>query len=89
MSYTGMYTRSQKEIKMKMETIVDFYGKENRIIALTLALCRIVPYFEQQLSLHVLSKHVAPQKGWGFSCFLCIVLIKGSRKEKKRKEKKM
>jgi len=30
--YTSMCTRSQKGIKMKMETIVGLYGKENEII---------------------------------------------------------
>ncbi len=32
-SYLGMYTRSQKGIKMRMETIVGLYGKGNEIIS--------------------------------------------------------
>jgi len=32
-SYIGMYTRSKKGIKTKMETIVGFYGKGNEIIS--------------------------------------------------------
>ncbi len=31
-TYTCMYTRGQKGIKMKMETIVGFYDKGNKII---------------------------------------------------------
>jgi hypothetical protein len=32
-NYIGVYTRSKKGIKMKMETIVGFYGKGNEIIS--------------------------------------------------------
>jgi hypothetical protein len=32
-SYIGMYTRKQKGIKMRMETIVGLYGKGNEIIS--------------------------------------------------------
>ncbi len=32
-SYIGMYKRSQKRIKMRMETIVNLYGKGNEIIS--------------------------------------------------------
>jgi hypothetical protein len=32
-SYVGMYTRSQKGIKTRMETIVGLYGKGNEIIS--------------------------------------------------------
>jgi hypothetical protein len=32
-SYVGMYTRSYKKIKTRMETIIGFYGKGNEIIS--------------------------------------------------------
>jgi hypothetical protein len=32
-SYTCMYTRSQRRIKMRMETIIGLYGKGNEIIS--------------------------------------------------------
>jgi len=32
-SYIGMYTRSKKGIKVKMETTVNLYGKGNEIIS--------------------------------------------------------
>ncbi len=32
-SYIGMYTRSKKGIKMRLETMVGFYGKGNEIIS--------------------------------------------------------
>jgi hypothetical protein len=35
-NYIGMYTRSHKGIKMKMETIIGLYGKGNEIISLCL-----------------------------------------------------
>jgi hypothetical protein len=55
-SYIGMYTRSKKGIKMRMETTIGLYGKGNEIISLRL-LC-----FEWPLLLHVLllSKHASP-----------------------------
>jgi hypothetical protein len=31
-SYTNMYTRSKKGIKMRMETTIGLYGKGNEII---------------------------------------------------------
>jgi len=37
-NYTGMYTKSQKRIKMRMETTVGHYGKGNEIIS-WLSLC--------------------------------------------------
>jgi hypothetical protein len=30
-SYTSMYTKNKKGIKMKMETTIGFYGKVNEI----------------------------------------------------------
>jgi hypothetical protein len=55
-SYIGMYTRSKKGMKMRMETTIGLYGKGNKIISLCL-LC-----FEWQLLIHVLllSKHTLP-----------------------------
>ncbi len=55
-SYIGMYTRSKKGIKMRMETTRSLYDKANEIISLRL------PCFEWQLLLHVLLllKHIAP-----------------------------
>ncbi len=44
-SYTSMYIRNQKGIKMRMVTIVGFYGKENEIISqhlLCVGLCFIL-----------------------------------------------
>jgi hypothetical protein len=46
-SYIGMYTRSKKGIKIRMETTIGLYGKGNEIISLRL------PCFECQLLLHV------------------------------------
>jgi len=43
--YTNMYTRSQKGIKMKIETTIDLYGKRNEIISwrsLCVGLCLIL-----------------------------------------------
>jgi len=32
-SYIGMHTKNKKGIKMKMDTIIGFYGKGNEIIS--------------------------------------------------------
>jgi len=32
-NYIGMYTRSEKGIKMEMETTIGLYGKRNEIIS--------------------------------------------------------
>jgi len=32
-TYISMYTKSQKDIKIRMETIVGLYGKGNEIIS--------------------------------------------------------
>jgi hypothetical protein len=58
-SYTCIYTKNQKGIKMKMEKSIGLYGNGNdHFLALTL--CKIIPCIEWQMSLHALSssKHI-------------------------------
>ncbi len=77
--YSGMRIRSQKGIKMKMETTIGLWQGEWNYLQ-TFALCRIVPCFEWQLLLHVLSfsKHIAPnlyELDWQWQCLPLVMTI--------------
>ncbi len=92
-SYTSMYTKSQKEIKKKMKTIQVSMAKRIESSpsagfvysqrSLCVGSCLILSV-ERQLLLHVLQSEArCIKKGIDFSCFLCVVLIKGNKKERR------
>jgi hypothetical protein len=60
-SYTCMYKRNQKGIKMRMETSIGLYDNGNEIISWHSLCVRSIPCIEWQMSLHALSlsKHIA------------------------------
>ncbi len=61
-SYIGMYTRSQKGIKMRMETTISLYGNGNEITSWCLLCVGLCVVLSSKLLLHALlsSKHTAP-----------------------------